>query len=117
MKLPMVLIAMVFLGTGCSPYVKDFDFPTEKKLDKNGNPIITADFDPGTLSGYLNCSRQELEVEFWSSNAFVASNHYKVRCPSKSDLWFECKQSSQLYSCKDSSGTVFHNYGLPSIFN
>ena len=110
-------IALTIGLTACNPMVKDFEFPTERKVDKNGNPMITGDFNRATITGYLMCPITELEVDFWSSSVFASSNHYKVRCASKSDLWYECKQSSQLYSCKNSAGVVFHNQGLSSIFD
>ena len=112
-----VLLFLLVLLSGCNPYVKDFDFPTTKKLDDEGRVIITADLNVGTLAGHLNCSRQELELDLWSSNALLSQNHYKVRCPSKSPLWYECQQSSQLYSCKNASGEVFHNIFLQNIFD
>ena len=112
-----VLLFLLVLLSGCNPYVKDFDFPTTKKLDDGGRVIITADLNVGTLAGHLNCSRQELELDLWSYNALLSQNHYKVRCPSKSPLWYECQQSSQLYSCKNASGEVFHNIFLQNIFD
>lgn len=111
-----LLVAVVISSVGCNPYVKDFDFPTTKKLDDEGRVIVTADINVGTLAGHLNCPRQELELDLWSSNALISQNHYKVRCPSKSNLWYECQQSSQLYSCKNASGVVFHNASLEYIF-
>ena len=114
----IIYYTLIFiLVTGCNPYVKDFDFPTQKKLDDEGRVVITADLIPGTLAGYLKCSITELKIDPWSSNAWTFSNHYKVKCPSKSEKWYECQQSSQLYSCKNSSGVVFHNIGLSQIFD